>query len=292
MNRKILILIIALILFLSLIQPALAVSIKSVSSSSTEIQPGEIIKVELTIENNLNSDVEGVVISLDLNKVPFAPYQSSNQKTLDEIEEDREEDVEFKLIADSNAKSGTYKFPVTIKYTLDNEPGNSSGVISLIINAQPKIKAEVEDSVLIKGQTKELTIKVTNSGLGDAKFLTIKLGIVKGIKLLSSDSIYIGDVDSDDFDTANFKVSVDKEAPSTLSLPVEITYLDSRNKEFTEKENLVLRAYTKKQAISLGLIKKSRTLIYVISIVILIVLFIVYRKIKKRRKLKREKESR
>jgi len=272
--------IMSIILGILLISLVSALTIQNVDIEPTEIAPGEKVAVSLDIENNLGEDAEDVTISLDLTDVPFAPYLSSNEESFDDIKDDKNKEVNFKLIAESGAESGVYKIPVKISYTLDGEEKSKQGTISLIINAQPNISV-VGESVLIKGENKELIIKVINSGLGEAKLLSLKLKNTIGLEVIGSNSAYIGDIDSDDFDTAEFKVRINENAPSSISLPVEINYRDSRNKEVTEIKNLVLRVYTEKQAVSLGLIKKSRTISVIIGIVVLIILFFVYRKIKK-----------
>lgn len=130
---------------------ASALTISSVTSNPAEIQPGEKVSLSLEIENKLDTDVTDVLISLDLTQVPFAPYQSSSQISYDEIREDRSKIAEFDLIANSNAESGTYKIPVKISYTLDDVEKTSSGLVSLMINAKPKLEVN-SDSTLIKGK--------------------------------------------------------------------------------------------------------------------------------------------
>ena len=67
---------------------ASALTISSVESMPGEINPGEKVTLSLTIENNLDQDVENVVVSLDLKDVPFAPYHSSNEVSFEKIKEE------------------------------------------------------------------------------------------------------------------------------------------------------------------------------------------------------------
>lgn len=286
MKTKILSLIIVSMFLINLVS---ALTITSVSSNPSEIKPGEKVSLSLLVENNLGEDVEDVSISLILDNLPFAPYQSSNEVSYDDIKEDREKEANFLLIADSDADSGTYKIPVKMSYYL-NEKEETEGVISLIINAQAEIDISVDEAILIKGKNAELTVKIVNSGLGNARLLSLKLKPTIGIRIIGSDNVYIGDIDSDDFDTAEFKVAISENAPSTINIPVELKYRDSRNNEVKESKNLEVRTYTEKQAVQLGLIKKSNTIIIVVGIIVFIVLFIIYRRIRKARKRKKEIE--
>jgi len=123
-NKKAQTTIIALILVAQLIllsSSVHALTIKNVFSSPNEVAPGETVKIRLTIENELGEDLENVVVSLNLKDRPFAPYKSSTEKTIEEIDDGKDEDVSFELIALSNEEAGVYKIPVIIEYKLDED---------------------------------------------------------------------------------------------------------------------------------------------------------------------------
>ena len=273
----------ALLLSLAFISMASALTIQNVETSKTDIQPGDRFSVDIEIENTLSSDAEDVVVSLDLTGVPFAPYQSSNQVMKAELNEDDSKVFSFELIAGSDADSGVYKIPVNIVYQLGSENKTANGLISIVINAQPQLDVSIE-GVLIKGQTKELTIRIVNSGLGEARLLSLKVIPVSGLKIIGSDSVYIGNIESDDFDSADFQISVPESVPGTINLIVELAYRDSKNKEFAETKYLPVKIYTRDEAIEVGLVSKSNTLTYVIVVVVLIVVWLIWRAWRKRRK--------
>jgi hypothetical protein len=292
MKTKILILLTAI--FMAQIYLVSALTISSVTSNPTEIQPGEKFSLDLKIENNLGEDIENAVISLVLNDktnpVPFAPYQSSSEYTIEEINDEDNEKASFDLIVFSDAISGTYTIPVQVSYKLSDGtqvPFESLGLVSIIINAKPRVDVSLEEGVLIKGTNGKISIKIINSGLGDAKFLSISSNQISGIKIIDSDKVYIGNIDSNDFDTAEFNVFINADAPSSINLPVELTYTDSRNNQITENRIISIKTYTTKEAIELGLISKNNTFIIVVVIVGFLVLFLIYRRIKKRNRSKR-----
>lgn len=281
----------SIILLVSLVNLASALTITSVSSNPAEIQPGEKVSLDLTIENNLDKDVTDVVVSLDLTNVPFAPYQSSSEGRIGDLDEDDEETIKFDLIADSNAELGSYKIPVKISYNNGSEIQNEKGMISLIISASPKLEVSAEEGAFIKGSNVVLGINIVNSGFGGAKFLSVKLNEGLGFKIIGSNSVYIGNIDSDDFDTAEFNIFINENA-GILNVPLEISYTDARNNAKIETKQLTIRTYSEKEAVKAGLIKKSNRTSVIIGIIVLIVLYIIYRRIKKARKKKRlEKEA-
>jgi len=273
-----------LILAVLLVSAVSALTIESVTSNPNQIEPGEVAKLSLNIENNLGEDIKNIIVSLDLSEVPFAPYQSSSQQAIEELEDNEDEKVNFEIIALAKADSGVYKIPVKISYNSTEK----TSFISLTINAKPKLRVDYEGT-LIKGKNNDLSIKIINSGLSDVKLLSAEISNVLGLQILTPKYIYIGDLDSDDFDVAEFKVFIKENAPGLINLPVKINYRDSTNKEINKQISLSLKTYTKEEAVKLGLIKKDTTLIYIFIIVGLILIYIIYRKIKKRRRLKRAK---
>ncbi len=266
---------------------ASAITISSVTSDPRQIEPGQKAQIKIDLENNLNEDLTNIQISLDLKDIPFAPYQSSSETIIDELDEGDDKRIYFEVQAIADAKAGTYKIPVTIKY---NDIARTS-FISLIINSKPELKLDYEGN-LIKGKNNEITLTITNTGLSEIKLLSLEVKDTIGLQFLGQKYVYIGNLDSDDFDSADFDVFISATSPSTISLPVELSYKDATNKDYKENQNLILKTYTQQEAIKLGLIQKNNTLTYVGAIVVLIILYLIYRAIRKRRKKKALEESR
>lgn len=289
MNKKTIIL---RVVFLSFIIGSLflvsAVSITDVSSSPIEVAPGEIVEIIIKVENIFEYDVNNLNVKLDFSgeTIPFAPYQSSSEKFLDELEEGDKEDFKFKLITLPETASGIYKIPVEITY--EKEDGNSSTkneLISLIVNSEPELKISLDNSVLlIRGKENTLSIKLVNSGLVDVKFVYLTISNFGRIKILSEKVQYLGGIGSDDFDSLEYNVYIDEDASSSISLPIILKFKDATNKEFIETKSVILKTYSLKEAQELGLVKKPNYTIYFI-IGVFIIWYIVYR-IRKKKRLK------
>ncbi len=267
-----------------------AITIKDVASSPNEIIPGEIASVSVEIENIFEKKVENLKIKIDLSEVPFAPYQSSSEKYLEELDDGDKEKFTFKLITLPETASGIYKIPVIITYDYEDKNKTKEDLISLIVNSEPELKVSLEDSVvLIKGKENEIAIKIVNSGLSDTKFVYLETSDVSGVKFLAEKEQYIGDIDSDDFDSIKYQIYLSPEAPNLINLPVTLKYKDATNKEYTEIKTITIKTYTLKEAQDLGLVPKQNYTFYFIG-GIGIIGFIVYRIIKKR-KLKKKREG-
>ena len=291
MNNKILIALYMVLVSLSFVA---AVSITDVSSSPTEVAPGETIDITIEIENIFDYDVTSLNVKLDLSgvDVPFAPYQSSSEKFLDELDEGDDDNFKFKLITLPATRTGIYKIPVEITYNYEDGnltlQGQKQELISVTVNSEPELKVSLDDSVaLIKGKENIVILKIINSGLSDIKFLYVAPNDVTGLKFISEKEQYIGDIDSDDFDNVEYKVIVNADAPNSITLLVTLNYMDATNKEFSETANLVLKTYSLKEAREIGLVDKPKIVSYLVAFV-LILGYVIYRILKKR-KLKKKR---
>jgi len=272
---------------MSMIAVASALVVKDVSTDPSEIAPGDTSIIEVTLENDGSNDITDVSVVLDFKDVPFAPYSSSSEDSIDEIQEDDEETARFRIIALSNANSGIYKIPMSITYTEDEVVKIKNSLISLTINSEPVLGVEAEEGLLLKGTKNELKVKIVNKGLSDIRFLEVSLGVSSYVDILSQNNVYIGDVNSDDFDSADFEVFFNKDTPENFQLPIILTYKDSTNQEFVEAYNLDLKVYSQERAIELGLMQKSRTALYIGIGVVVVILFFGYRYLRKRKRLKK-----
>lgn len=279
------------IYLLSLISIANALIINSVSTSPDEVAPGESSRISISLKNNDDFDIEDVSTTLDFTNTPFAPYNSGSDYLISEILEGKTKSAEFDIIALNNAASGIYKIPVKIEY---RESGQEDGtpnkiktsLISIMINSKPILDISSEDGLLLKNQKNKVSLKIINKGLSDAKFLEMSVQGNSYATLISQSKAYVGDVDSNDFQTQEFEIFFKENAPNSINLPVTITYKDISNKEYTENFDVSLKVYSKEQATQLGLVQQSYTGVIVLIIVILIIIFFVIRTLLRRRKAK------
>lgn len=262
-----------------------ALVIKSVSMSPEEIAPGGTSNIQIEIKNEGDHDIEDVSVLLDLkdSSLPFAPFDSSSEYSFDEIREGKTKTANFKIITLNDAKSGIYKIPLEISYVEKDEAKTKSSLISAIVNSKPIMEVNYEDGLLLKGKNNQLSFRIVNKGLADVRFLEIELGGSTNYGILSQKKAYIGDVDSNDFQTAEYEVFFNENAPGLVNVPISILYRDISNKEYFEDFNLVLKVYSEKQAENLGLLPKSRIGYYITIALAVVIIFFIYRFIKNRR---------
>jgi len=111
--------------------------------------------------------------------------------------------------------------------------------------------------------------------LGDIRFLTLELKENENFEVLSqSNSVYIGNLESDDFDTAEFKIRVDS-SNNKVELPVFLTFRSDNNELSEYSTSLELKMFKEEE---LNGPKSKAGLIILILVIIVVVSGVIYRK--------------
>jgi len=264
-----------LLFFALLVSPVIALNVYDIRAE--KLSPGGQGSVIVSVENPDNEDIEDVLVSLDLSNTPFTTVGSSSL-SLDEIEGDEEEDFYFLLKADSDAEVGDYNIPYVLEYD-DVEKQGTLGV-SIVSESVIDFTSSLDNPII--GEKSTLSLKIINKGLSEVKFVNVKI-YPDGFNLLSDELVYIGNIDSDDFESADFDIIINKKTPNVIAT---VEYQDLENKVISKEVFLPLNVYTQEQAIELGLKEKSKAGVYFGIVIALIVIYIVYRMIKRMRKKK------
>src|SRR3989338_56909 len=201
-----------------LLSLALVITLSSVASAITvssltqgKLYPGEQATISLSIKNTLNQDVEDVSMNLVLDNTKFISVGGS-EESVDEIREDKDKNFDFTLKASQDIAPGDYNIPYVISYTNPNPDANGEkvekkGSIGIVVSARTELDyiASAENPVI--GQQGKVSLKIVNRGFGDVKFVSVKIKPqTQSFTLLSSEDVYIGNVDSDDFEIVTYDV--------------------------------------------------------------------------------------
>ena len=157
-----------------------------------------------------------------------------------------------------------------------------------IQNVLDKHNEKAEDDerldVRIAINSGEVTIKFVNKGVSDIKFLYVKIEESDDYELLSSDDSYIGNIDSDDFETADFRLFVESTDKKQVLLPIILEYKDTNNNDYKDSIELALNLYTAAEAKKLGLKNENGFVGILIVIIIVAIGLWYYRKQRKNKK--------
>lgn len=276
--------------FLALVLSLNLVSALVINSVNTDtLTPGDEGVISIEVENILDDDVEEVSVQLKFNNLPFIPVGTS-EKSVEEIDEGDEEDFLFRIKAANDVTPADYEIPYTLQYKLkdDSVVNVRSGTIGIRVTGSPDLVFSVTADNAVEKRSGEISFKRVNKGFTDARFVSVKI-LPDGFTLLSEQEVYIGTVDSDDFETSNFNVVFDS---TNANFKAVLEYKDFDNNKVTKTIDLPVNVYSEERALELGIIKPNNSPQILAGLILVIVTFIVYRTIKKRRRLKRSAERR
>ncbi len=280
--KKALFFVLALVLILDM---ASAVTVISVDAGT--LSPGADGEIRIEVENNLDETVDDVSLSLDFRNLPLIPVGSSSD-SFDELEEDDNGVFTFRIRASNGIAPGDYQIPYVLTFVQDNQLKTKQGSIGVTVRAQPQISFSINVENPVINQEGKINLKIINKGFADARFVSVK-AIQSGFTILSEKEIYIGSIDSDDFETATFNVVFKNQNPTFSAI---IEYTDFDNKKKFENVDLPVQIYTKEKAIELGILKRNNFPLYSGIAIVIIVVLLIYRAVKKRRRMKRSLEER
>jgi hypothetical protein len=209
--------------------------IDKIEMSPEYIAPGESGTITVKIRNNANEELTDVRVQLNLpEELKF--LNSVSKSKVGRIYSDEVVDLTFDVISTPGADEGMYNSTITVDYL--NHIGDERQDIDefgiLVIKSEPKIFAKIDSTEIYKGSdTGEVTITFVNNHLANLKFLTVELLDSEEYKIISANKEYIGDLDSDDFESVDFRLKIDNE--KMIPLKLKISYMDALNKEYSEE---------------------------------------------------------
>jgi hypothetical protein len=220
------------------------VVIDSYTVDPSPIIPGQIFKVDLKFRNPGKIAVKNLDVSFDLPEGTFSTIGTGAKKRIDFIAAEESETVDFQMSSDTSTAVKVYNVPVTLSYQDErNKQYTDTSKISLVVNAKPEISMSV-DSTKFTSKTSPGTVslKIVNKGIVNMKYVSVKLVETPDYEVLSSSNeAYVGNLDSDDFETVDFTI---KPLVANPRLNVQMEFKDPYNMEYKESYDLPLRIIT------------------------------------------------
>ncbi|MEM3374475.1 MAG: hypothetical protein QXE31_04605 [Candidatus Woesearchaeota archaeon] len=281
-------------------------AIISVETNPEKIKPGQEAVVNVKIKNMATTPIKDITLKLDLtmssfmksttlsttdsinafNAMPFVPLGSSSEQKIYTLSPSEEHTFSYKIISYPDASSKIYKVPIILNY-FDNK-GNQytkTDIIGLIVGSKPDMSVIIDETDLYVGKkTGTVTIKIINKGFSDIKFLDVVAKDTDKLQILSSKEVYIGNVDSDDYETAEFKVytngNLDTKKEQIIKFPVKVEYRDANNNFYSDEYDLDLPIVSQSKLTE----SKSNSMSNIIILLLLAIAgFFIYRRIKRKK---------
>lgn len=212
--------------------------------SPAQVVPGQPVDVALKIRNAGRIAVKNLDVGIDLADGAFSTIGSGAKKRVDRIDAGETETVTFKLASDTSTAVKVYSIPVSLSYQDErNKQYSDTAKFSLVVNAVPELSLTV-DTTKFSAKTKPGTVslKVVNKGVVNLKYVTVRLVQTPEYDVLSSSNEqYVGNLDSDDFESVDFTV---KPLAANPRLQVQVDFKDPYNVDFHQTYDLPLRIIT------------------------------------------------
>ncbi len=261
-------------------------SVESVSIIRNMIEPGSSDNLHIRLLNNADSALKDIQVRLALANLPFVPLDSTNEKSIYKIDSKASHELSFKLLANPNAKAGVYQVPMDVSYS--DELGKKyikNSTIGIVVGSRPELSVTLDESEIYeKGKGGEIIVKVVNKGVTDIKFANVKIMHSPDYKILSSNEVYLGNIDSDDFETAGFRIFVNNAKEDWINVPLSLEYKDANNDGYKDNVNLKLDIYSASDAKKFGLKKGSGVIGNIIVLIIVAVGLFYYIRFRKKKK--------
>jgi len=205
--------------------------IELISVDPSEVDIGKKSNVSLTIKNMGHAEARNVKVKFDTSSTSIKTI-GSDTKYVDSLGVNEEKTLTYKIITDSS-KTGVELIPLTISYEDLNETQQSFiSYVGINVIGEPEINVLLrnEDPKPFKNGKSDISVEVINSGPVQAKFVYINASTPSGI--IEKNKFYIGDLDSDDFDIADFNVLL-KDVTGKQPLYITVKY---KTPEYDERE--------------------------------------------------------
>lgn len=193
-----------------------------------KVVSGTTRTMNFTLENTANAYFRNIELSLNPGEQTPIVTSGTSGKRISQIAPDETETVSFDLNIGQSAENGVYSIPIALNY--ENEAGanlqkqESTGVV---VGGLPNIELGVNnDGRIDAGSRGTVTLRFVNRGEGTAKFVKINAEETEGYQILSGSSVYLGDMNPDDYQTAELEIYANQSADQA-SVPVEITYQEN-----------------------------------------------------------------
>jgi hypothetical protein len=186
------------------------------------VEPGSSSEMNITLENQANSNFRNIDVTLDVTDLPAAPQETS-RKRISSIGPEESETASFMLNVDQDAENQLYQMPIEITY--QNQAGQeftTTQTTGVSVGGYPNIDVAIDESDIRTAGRGTVTLRILNRGEGQARFAEVTLEESDQYEILSQDSIYLGTMIADDYQTAEFEIFV--EEGETLELPVSVDY--------------------------------------------------------------------
>ena len=257
-------------------------TIDSIDVYPDKVEAGDIVQIDISLLNTADTVIKDVSYEVDLNDVPFAPYQSSSVQQIDIISSSSNGQIEYSLLVDPQASSGLYKINSTITYYDDEGTEYTvNDILAISVYETPQLRAYVKrNSIDSNTGQGDVTIEIANAGISNLKLLELTVKDSADFTLLSpTNYFYVGDIESDDTESEDITIHTD--VRGSFNIPLTLSYRDLNNMQYEQDINIPITVLSKNDQYQYGLEERSYKSLIITCILLLSIAGFVWYKRKK-----------
>jgi hypothetical protein len=190
-------------------QKSLSLNVKSKESAEvihidqTMLVPGKQSSLKFTINNVGNSPLRDLTFSWDNDDKVILPVGSDNTKYIKYIDIGNGTDLEYQVMADTNAQPGLYKLNLHLTYadSMSNQTKTINTFAGVYVGGGTDFDAAFSDNT--NGQ---MSFSVANIGSNPANSVSVVIPDQPGWSVSGSNSVIIGNLNKGDYTVASFKL--------------------------------------------------------------------------------------
>jgi len=210
-----------------------------VNSNNSAVEPGEVFKISVSFENIGDNAIKWLKLILNPQDRSLIPLSSDTERVFKDIKPGEKKDADMMFSLEKDAPVKNYPIDLILKYT--DERGvefNETRLIGLVASGRAALdiaKKTTEPTRIKDNEPFTLTVKIENTGTGDASGVTARLE--SGI---DGDTLaYLGEIKKDDYSNAIF--TLDRTKSGKKEGVLRINYEDDFGKHEIQKElNLIV----------------------------------------------------
>jgi hypothetical protein len=210
----------------------------STESRNAQVEPGEIFKINIHFENVGDNEIKWLKLTLIPEDKVLVPMSSASEIIFKDMPSGSKNGTEMWFSLEKDAPAKNYPLDLVLNYM--DERGieyNETKFVGIVASGRAGMdiaKKTTDPARIIENQPFTLTIKIENTGTGDAKGVTAHLN-----SSLEGDTLaYLGEIKKDDYSNAIFSLEGAKSGKRDAVL--EISYEDDTGKHEITKDIILI----------------------------------------------------
>ena len=259
------------------------INIESYDTKPERVSSGNAVKVNIVLRNLADSVLKDIKTRLAL-PADFAPTGTSNEKTIKILDAGKSVAISYEIMVSKDAISKAYQIPFEMTYS--DELGNlyaKNSTIGIIVDNPPKYAINLEQSDIYTTNNKgKIIVSFSDVGFSDINFARMRLLESEDYDILSTPMVYLGNLEPDDYETAEYEIYLHQNDTSSKSVPIllELEFTDDYNQDSKIRQSIDMPVYSAKDAQKYGYMngsnKSNQVLFSIIGGMIFILLLVFW----------------